>query len=142
MLTNDDIVTYIRENYPNVGATKVAIDDVKPPFNNLAIRLFLDGYSIIASSPNENDLNTLNRIIHNMSGSMFRYRYAPFSNIYKEPATVLVATRELTEYEQTTKTVTNVISVNSSKCATEVSEPESKKESAPAKRGRKKSISD
>jgi hypothetical protein len=92
MVTSEDLVTYIKENYPNVSETTVAVDSAKSPFNEIIKRLFLDGYKIIASSNSEVDIDQLNRIMYSMSGSKFRYRYAPFSNIYKEPTTVLVST--------------------------------------------------
>jgi hypothetical protein len=92
MITSEDLLIYIKENYPNVPQTTVAFDSVKAPFNDIIKRLFLDGYKIIAASNTESDIDQLNKLMYSMSGSMFRYRYAPFSNIYKEPTTVLVST--------------------------------------------------
>jgi hypothetical protein len=90
MLTHEDIVTYIRENYPEAGKTTVAFDSVEQGLDEVATRLFLDGYNIIAANEVAEAIDAFNRQIYNMSGSLFRYRFAPFSNIYKEPATVLI----------------------------------------------------
>jgi hypothetical protein len=92
MVTSEDLLIYIKENYPNVPETTVAFDSAKEPFNDIIKRLFLDGYKIIAASNIESDIDQLNKLMYSMSGSKFRYRYAPFSNIYKEPTTVLVST--------------------------------------------------
>jgi hypothetical protein len=92
MITSEDLLIYIKENYPNVPETTVAFDSVKAPLNDIIKRLFLDGYKIIAASNVESDIDQLNKLMYSMSGSMFRYRYAPFSNIYKEPTTVLIST--------------------------------------------------
>jgi len=113
MLTNEDIVSYIREKYPNVSNTTVAIDSSRAPFNELIKRLFLDGYKIIASSRVEADIDQLNRILYNMSGSKFRYRYAPFNNIYKEPTTVLVVTETFNGDSQYAKEIIRVTKAES-----------------------------
>ena len=90
MLTHEDIVTYVKENYPEASKTTVAFDSVEQGLDQVATRLFLDGYNIIAANEAAEVIDAFNRQIYNMSGSMFRYRFAPFSNIYKEPTTVLI----------------------------------------------------
>jgi hypothetical protein len=90
MLTHDDIVTYIRENYPEAGKVTVAFDSIENGLSTTATRLFLDGYTVIAANEVAEAIDAFNKQMYNMSGSLFRYRYAPFSNIYSEPTTVLI----------------------------------------------------
>jgi hypothetical protein len=90
MLTHNDIVTYIRENYPEISRTTVAFDSVEEGLATTATRLFLDGYTVIAANEASEAIDAFNKQMYNMSGSLFRYRYAPFSNIYNEPTTVLI----------------------------------------------------
>jgi hypothetical protein len=90
MLTHNGIVTYIRENYPEASKTTVAFDSVDDGLATTATRLFLDGYTVLATNNSLDLIDSFNKQMYNMSGSLFRYRCIPFSNIYNEPTTVLV----------------------------------------------------
>jgi hypothetical protein len=132
MVTSEDLLIYIKENYPNVPETTVAFDSAKEPFNDIIKRLFLDGYKIIAASSLESDIDQLNKLMYSMSGSKFRYRYAPFSNIYKEPATVLVSTNASIGDSQYAKEVIRITKAKPESVIESV--PESKPETSEPKR--------
>jgi hypothetical protein len=132
MVTSEDLLIYIKENYPNVPETTVAFDSAKEPFNDIIKRLFLDGYKIIAASNIESDIDQLNKLMYSMSGSKFRYRYAPFSNIYKEPTTVLVSTNTSIGDSQYAKEVIRVTKAKPEPIVKSISE--SKSESSETKR--------
>jgi hypothetical protein len=140
MVTSEDLLIYIKENYPNVPETTVAFDSAKEPFNDIIKRLFLDGYKIIAASNLESDIDQLNKLMYSMSGSKFRYRYAPFSNIYKEPTTVLVSTNASIGDSQYAKEVIRITKAKPESVVEPISE--SKPETSEPKRpGRPRSKS-
>lgn len=133
MLTHDDIVTYVTENYEPIVSNQIAIDDASGKMESVIRDLFDLGYYLKVASQLTEDIDAINRHIYQLSGSMYRYKYVPYSSIYVEPAKLLITTNPSLTKSDYAESVYNVSSTK-----TEPEEPISTEtEEAPKRRGRK-----
>jgi hypothetical protein len=75
----------------DVKGKRISMDSVAGEYKDLAIELFKREARIVVADRDKANVQALNRILFEMSGSADRYRTVPFSNIMFEPADLFLS---------------------------------------------------
>ena len=85
------ILRNLLTNLGEVRGKRIAIDSVSGEFFHFAIELFKRGAQIVVSDRDKTKIQSLNRVLFEMSESANRYRTVPFCNIMFEPVDIFIA---------------------------------------------------
>lgn len=80
----------INEMFPDLTKVKIAFNQVDERIAPIAVDLFDKGASIVVADPDPANVNALNKILFERSGSMFRYKAVSFNAVHLEKVDLFI----------------------------------------------------
>jgi glutamate dehydrogenase/leucine dehydrogenase len=91
------IIEEIKKLYPDgFKGVRICVNGCTAPARTLVTNLFHLGATVYASDPVLENISILNKVIHELAGSMHRYKHVSFGAIHLEQAEVFVKLNEPT----------------------------------------------
>jgi hypothetical protein len=88
-----EIIDRIKAKFPELTNVRVGFAGLEKN-RELAIKLFDMGATVYVSDPDVAVTNTLNRVMYERSGSMYRYKAVAFEGINREVLDILITEQE------------------------------------------------
>lgn len=80
----------INELFPDLTKAKIAFNRADGKVADIIISLFDKGASIVVADQNPANVNALNKVLYERSGSMYRYKAVSFSAVHLEKVDLFI----------------------------------------------------
>ena len=84
------VLTEINKLYPELTGVRVLLNSCNDKARTLAIKLFELGATVLVCDTKLENINSLNRVLYERAGSMYRYKVVSFSTAHVERTDVFI----------------------------------------------------
>lgn len=88
-MSKEQISAFI-DSLGNTNGKRISINHLDETGTTLALTLFKNGASVVVADRDNLQVNKLNRLLYELSGSAYRYRAVAFGSIQHEPVDIFI----------------------------------------------------